>query len=99
MEPMSILMTAAGVLAGASVVLLVWLTSVWARNHRTFWTALMFGLVVFGLVLLIENTVAIYFFSSMRSLHAHSLVARVTIASMRALQFLALAVLAVVTAK
>ena len=59
----------------------------------------MFGLVVFGLVLLIENTVAIYFFSSIRSLYAHSLVVRVTIASMRALQFLALAVLAVVTAK
>jgi hypothetical protein len=90
-------MLAAAVLAGVNVALLLVVTGLWLRNYRRFRTPLVGGLVAFGVVLLVENAVAIYFFFSMASLYSGDPAVQQAVLVMRALQALALTVLTVVT--
>lgn len=78
-------------------VLLVALTGVWLRNYRAFESRMVLGLVVFGVALLFENVVAVYFYVSMHSLYAGSPVVELVVGTMRALQFVGVAVLASVS--
>ncbi|MEF8882147.1 MAG: hypothetical protein V5A34_06460 [Halapricum sp.] len=88
----------ASVLSVVNVVLLGTLTTVWARNYRTFKTPLIAGLVAFSAVMLVENLVALYFFqSSMRMLYAGDTLAQQVVMAMRALETVAFAFLTYVT--
>ena len=84
-------------LAGVNAVILVVLSGVWVRNYRTFQSNLTLALLAFGVVLLLENLMAIYFFFSMGSLYADSPLVGEAVLVLRALQFLALAFLSYVT--
>jgi hypothetical protein len=84
-------------LAGVNALILVVLSGVWVRNYRTFRSNLTLGLLAFGVVLLLENLVAIYFFFGMGSLYADSPLVGEAVLVLRGLQFLALAFLGYVT--
>ncbi|MFC7176319.1 hypothetical protein [Halosegnis marinus] len=84
-------------LSAANAVLLVVLLGVWYRNYRTFESRLTLGLVAFGLSLLVENAVAVYFFFSAASLYGMGGGVGTVVAVMRALQFVALAFLTYVS--
>jgi len=90
---------AASALAGVNILLLTGLTAVWVRNYRTFRTPLILGLIAFGSVMLLENAAAIYFFFSTRMLYSGDPGVQTAVLTLRALQFVALAFLAWVTAK
>ncbi|WP_135822472.1 hypothetical protein [Halostella litorea] len=90
---------AASVLAGVNILLLGGLTAVWVRNYRTFRTPLILGLIAFGSVMLLENAAAIYFFFSTKMLYSGDPGVQTAVVTLRALQFVALAFLAWVTAK
>jgi len=77
-----------------NIAILLALTAVWVRNYREFRTPLVLALVVFGLVLLAENGVAIYFFFSMKMLYAADSTVQSAVAVLRGMQFVALAFLA-----
>jgi hypothetical protein len=77
-----------------NIAVLAVLTAVWVRNYREFRTPLVLALVVFGLVLLAENGVAIYFFFSMKLLYSADSMVHSAVAVLRAMQFVALAFLA-----
>jgi len=77
-----------------NIAVLAVLTAVWIKNYREFRTPLVLALVVFGLVLLLENGVAIYFFFSMKMLYAADSTVQSAVAVLRAMQFVALAFLA-----
>lgn len=94
---MSTTLMAATALSGATVVLLVVLGAIWLRNYQTFRTPLVLGLVGFAAVLIVENVVALYFYVSMESLYAMDPTVHTTVAIMRALEFVAVALLAYVT--
>ncbi|MDG5775980.1 hypothetical protein VB773_14345 [Haloarculaceae archaeon H-GB2-1] len=87
----------ASVLAGLNVLFLGALSFVWLRNYRQFKSPLVAGLLAFGVVMLIENAAAIYFFFSMGMLYSGSLHAQQFVAVLRGLQFVALAFLTYVT--
>ena len=87
------------VLSGVNVLFLLALTAVWLRNYRAFRTPLLLGLVAFGLVLLVENAVAIYYFFSMHMLFTSDPTVQTVVAALRGLQFVALAFLTYVTMK
>ncbi len=80
-----------------NLVLLVALGVVWLRNYRTFHSPLLLGLVVFAVVLFVENTVAVYFYFSTGMLFAQGPFVQTAVAAMRSLQFVALGVLTWVT--
>lgn len=84
-------------LSALNALLLVALVVVWFRNYRTFESKLTLGLVAFGLTLLVENAVAVFFFFSATSLYAMGPGVATTVAVMRALQFVALAFLTYVS--
>jgi hypothetical protein len=88
------------VLAGVNAVVLVVLVGVWLRNYRRFQSGLILGLVVFGVALLVENLVGVYFFfSSMRMLYSSDPLVGQVVLVMRLLQFVAVAFLGYVTLK
>ena len=89
--------TAAAVLAGVNVVLLVGLTGVWLRNYRQFRTGMVAGLVAFGSVMLVENAAALFFFFSMQMLYSGDPGIQQAVAVLKGLQALALAFLTYVT--
>jgi hypothetical protein len=91
------LMTVASALSGLNVLLLLVLVVVWGRNYRTFRTPLTLGLLGFALVLVVENAVALAFYFSMGMLYAGSATAQMAVLAMRALQFVALVFLTVVS--
>ncbi|WP_248516691.1 hypothetical protein [Salinarchaeum laminariae] len=84
----------ATVVSTLNIAVLAVLTAIWAKNYREFRTPLVLGLLVFGLVLLAENGVAIYFFFSMKMLYAADSTVQSAVAVLRAMQFVALAFLA-----
>lgn len=86
-------------LAGINAAILVVLSGVWVRNYRTFQSNLTLALLAFGVVLLLENLMAIYFFFSMGSLYADSPLVGEAVLVLRGLQFLALVFLSYVTLK
>lgn len=89
----------ASALAGVNIVLLAALSIVWVRNYRTFRTPLVLGLLAFGLVMLVENATALYFFFSMRMLYSGDPTVQTSVAVLRGLQFVALLFLTWVTMK
>ncbi|SIS10083.1 hypothetical protein [Natronorubrum thiooxidans] len=96
MEPW---MLAATLFSAVNVLLLAVLTVIWVRNYRTFGSEMTAGLAMFGVVLLLENVVAIYFFFSTGMLYANSPGVQQSVTTLRALQTVALAFLTYVTAK
>jgi hypothetical protein len=82
-----------------NVLLLGALVAVWLRNYRQFRTPLTLGLVAFGVVLLVENLVALSFYFSMGMLYAGSGTAQLAVLGMRALQFLAVLAITYVSMK
>ena len=97
MAPMTPFLTVASALAGLNILLLSALLAVWGRNYREFRTPLTLGLVLFAVVLLAENLVAIGFFFSSAMLYAAAPASQVTVLVMRGLQFVALAALTYVS--
>ena len=89
----------ATVLSGVNVLLLGVLTVVWGRNFRTFGSEMTAGLAAFGLAMLVENAVAIYFFFSTGMLYAGTPGVQQAVAVLRALQTVALVFLTYVTVK
>lgn len=92
-------MLVATVLSGVNVLLLMVLTIIWVRNYRTFGSEMTAGLAVFGVAMTLENLVAIYFFFSSGMLYVDSPGVQQSVATLRALQTVALAFLTYVTAK
>ncbi|RZV06022.1 hypothetical protein BDK88_3974 [Natrinema hispanicum] len=92
-------MLVATLLSAVNVLFLVVLTVIWVRNYRTFGSEMTAGLAMFGVVLLLENAVAIYFFFSTGMLYANSPGVQQSVATLRVLQTVALAFLTYVTAK
>lgn len=86
-------LTIATLFSAVSIVLLLALTAVWVRNYRQFGTPLVLGLVIFGVVLLLENAVAIYFSYGMSMFYASDPVVQQAVAILRGLQLVAIAVL------
>jgi hypothetical protein len=91
--------SAAAVLAGVNVVLLLALTGVWVDNYRQFRTGMVAGLVGFGAVMLVENAAALYYFFSMQMLYSGDPGVQQAVAVLRGLQAVALAVLTYVTVR
>jgi len=89
----------ASALAVVNIVLLGLLTGVWVRNYRTFGTSLVAGLVAFGVVMLAENVVALYFFFSMKMLYSGDPTVQRAVLVLRGMQVVALAFLTWVTVK
>lgn len=96
---MSGLMATASVVAGLNILLLLVLTGIWLRNYRTFRTALVLGLSIFGLVLLLENALALYYFITMDMLYATESPVQGLFMGLRLLQFVALMALTWATIK
>lgn len=97
---MAVWLNATAVLAGVNVVLLLALLSVWFKNYRKFGTMLVLGLIAFGVVMLIENLMAIYFFAfSMKMLFSMDITVQKAVMVLRSLQFVALVFLTWVTMK
>lgn len=82
------------VFAGANLLLLVALATVWIRNYRTFRNRQVLALVCFALLLAGENAAALAFHFSMSMLYADATAAVLVAAGLRALQFVALCFLA-----
>jgi hypothetical protein len=99
MASMSTPLLVASVLTGLNSVLLAMLAAVWLRNYRRFRTPTVLGLLAFAVVLLVENAVALYFFFDMRMLYATDPSVHTAVVVMRALQFVAIALLTYVTMK
>jgi len=91
------LIKAASGLAVLNVLVLLPLIGIWIRNYSTFRTNLVGGLVVFAVAMLAENAVAVYFFFSMSSLYAGDPGVQQAVLVLRALQFVAIAVLSYAT--
>ena len=85
-----VLMMATLVISGINLVLLGVLTYVWVSNYRTFRSPHILGLVMFAVVLSIENAAAIYFHFSMGMLYASSPTAQRVVVLLRGLQLIAL---------
>lgn len=96
---MSETMLIASAFSAVSILLLIVLTAVWVQNYRTFRTGLVLGLIVFGVVLLVENAVALYYFFTMQTLYTMDPAIQQVIVVLRALQTIALMVLTYVTVK
>ncbi|MFA1611000.1 hypothetical protein [Halobellus rubicundus] len=90
-------LSVAAALSALNVLLLVALGVVWARNYRAFRTPLTLGLLGFAVVLAIENLVALSFFFSMGMLYTGSAAAQQAVLAMRALQFVAILFLTIVS--
>jgi hypothetical protein len=91
--------TLATALAALNVVLLAPLVVVWARNYSTFRTTLVAGLLVVAVAMLVENALAIYYFFSMQSFYAMDPGVTQAVVVLRAIQFVAVAVLSYATLK
>lgn len=87
----------ASALAGVNILLLVALTAVWLNNYRTFKTPLVLGFVAFGVAMLAENALALYFFFTMQSLYSGDPGVQQAVLALRALQLVALGFLTYVT--
>lgn len=86
---MTLWMYAATLFAGLNVLLLLVLTYVWITNYRRFQTAITLGFLSFGIVLLVENLLAVYFFFGMVEFYTET-TAQQMVLSLRVLEFIAL---------
>lgn len=90
-------MSSAVGLAAVNLLLLTALGTVWLRNYRTFRTNLLLGLLLFAGVLAVENLVAIVAYLSTEMIYAGGTTAMYAVVGLRAMQFVAIAFLTVVT--
>lgn len=88
---------AATALSGLNVLLLAALTVIWVRNYRTVGSALTLGLVAFGIAMLAENALAIYYFFGMAMFYSGDPGVQQAVLVLRALQLVAIAILTYVT--
>ena len=87
-------------LSALSAVPLIVLAGVWIREYRSVQTPLILGMVAFILVMLLENSVALYFyFATMESLYVDDPFVRNLIAVLRGLQFVALSIFTYVSVR
>ncbi len=86
---MTLWMYSATLFAGLNVLLLLALTYVWVTNYRRFQTAITLGFLSFGVVLLIENLLAVYFFFEMVNFYTNT-AAQQMVLVLRFLEFVAL---------
>lgn len=85
-------------LSAVTIVLLGVLTAIWLANYRRFRSPVILGLVVFGVVLLVENVVAVYFaLTGMAMLYAADPFVGDVVLAMRILELVAVASLTYVT--
>ena len=91
--------TVATALSGGNFLLLGILSYVWIQNYRTFRTPLVLGLLVFSLVFMLENLVAVYFFFAEEMLYGYEPIVHQVMLILRGLQFFALLSLVYVTLK
>ena len=96
---MSTEITIATALSGGNLLLLGMLTYVWLQNYRTFRTPLVLGLLLFSVVFMLENLVAVYFFFAEEMLYGYDPIVHRTMVLLRSLQFVALLSLVYVTLK
>ena len=96
---MSTEITIATALSGGNLLLLGMLTYVWLQNYRTFRTPLVLGLLLFSVVFMLENLVAVYFFFAEEMLYGYDPIVHRTMVILRSLQFVALLSLVYVTLK
>lgn len=82
--------TIATALSGGNLVLLGILAYTWFQNYRTFRTTLILGLLIFSLVLMLENLVVVYFFFAEHMLYGYDPIVHQVMLTLRGLQFLAL---------
>ncbi|MEF8812311.1 MAG: hypothetical protein V5A55_00595 [Halovenus sp.] len=94
---MAFWMTTAVGLAALNVLLLAVLIAVWLSNYRTFRSPMLLGLLLFAGLLAVENMIAIAGYLSTEMIYAGGKTAMYTIVALRALQFVALGFLTVVT--
>jgi hypothetical protein len=94
---MDIWMPSAVALAVVNVVLLTVLGAIWLQNYRKFRTNLLLGLLLFAGVLAVENLVAIGAYLSTEMIYAGGKTAMYAVVGLRALQFIAISFLTVVT--
>lgn len=87
---MTLWMQVAALFAGLNVLLLVALTGVWLTNFRRFRTAMTLGFLSFGVVLLIENLIALYVFFALPQFDTIATVTQQVTALLRVLEFVAL---------
>lgn len=59
---MSLMLDIARVAAGVNILLLVGLLGIWGRNYRQMAAPILLGLILFGVLLLAENVIALYFY-------------------------------------
>lgn len=85
--------TYAAALSAVNVLLLLPLIGLWIRNYSTFKTTLVLGLLFFSVAMFAENAVALYFFFSMQSFYAGDPHVQQAVLVLRAIQFVAVAVL------
>lgn len=86
------LLTIAAILSALSVALLLVVAVTWANNYRRFRTPLALGLLIFCLVLLVENCLSLYFYvftTEMR--YVEDSIIGTFVVVMRVLQLLAVA--------
>ncbi|PSP37058.1 MAG: hypothetical protein BRD21_04170 [Halobacteriales archaeon SW_8_66_22] len=84
-------LTIAAAMSALSAALLVVLAGVWIREYRSVRTPLILGMVAFILVMLLESSVALYFYvATMETLYVDDPFVRNLIAVLRSLQFVAL---------
>lgn len=95
---MSLWTYAATAFASLNVLLLLGLTYVWVSNYRRFRTAMTLGFLCFGVVLLIENVLAIYFFLEVAQFYTATAAQQIVLL-LRVLEFVALCCLAWVIAR
>jgi len=90
----------AAAMSALSAALLLVLAGVWIREYRSVRTPLMLGMVAFILVMLLENSVALYFyFVSMETLYVNDPSVKTLIAVLRSLQFTALLIFTYVSVR
>jgi hypothetical protein len=87
----------ASVLSGVNILLLLALSGVWLKNYRTFGTSLVLGQLAFGLAMLAENALAVYFFFTMSSLYSMDPHVGQAVLALRAIQLVAISILTYVT--
>jgi len=91
--------TIATAFSGGNLLLLGVLLYVWVGNYRTFRTPLVLGLLVFSLVFVLENLLAIHFFFTEQMLYGSDPQVQQVVVLLRGLQFVALLALVYVTLK
>ena len=98
---MSLVLTVARIAAGANVVLLLGLVYVWVGSYRRIRAQHTLGLVIFAVLLLLENGLALYLYSFHPVFHAWldaaAPVAQSGMMALTVLELLALAFLARIT--